>query len=69
MGYFDRFDVVEAHYAFCSDWHSGQFSDLYQRLCRIQRYFKPGLLWRGYQSLSDNGKAIYDQLQEQALNG
>lgn len=67
MPYFDRYDILSAHYCFACDWHQGQFSDLYARLCRIQQVFSPGLLWRGYQSLSDNGKAIYDQLQEQAL--
>ena len=66
--YFNRWDIVEAHYAFCSEWHHGQFSELYARQCRISEYFKPGLLWRGYQSLSENGKEIYDQLATKALS-
>lgn len=60
--YFDRFDIVEAHYAFYSDWHSGQFSDFYARLSRISDYFSPGAMFNGYDSLSENGKIIYDDL-------
>lgn len=58
--YFDRFDIVEAHYAFCIDYHSGQWSDLYARQCRISRYFKPAPSWNGYDSLSENAREIYD---------
>jgi hypothetical protein len=61
--YFDRFDIVSAHYAFCADYHDGQFSDLYVKLCRIGTYFSPGLSWNGYESLTDNGKVIYDNLE------
>ena len=60
--YFDRFDVVEAHYAYCADYHDGQGSDLYRRLCRIGAYFTPSPMWRGYESLSDNGQEIYQSL-------
>ncbi len=59
--YWDRFDIVEAHYLYCSEWHSGQWSDLYAKMCRIQGYFKPGMSL-GYESLSENGKVIYDNL-------
>ena len=65
MPYFDRFDIVSAHYAFYSDNHGGQFSDAYSRLCRIEESpirFRPGAGWQGYQSLSDNGKEIYSDL-------
>lgn len=60
--YFDRFDVVEAHYAYCADYHEGQGSELYRRLCRIGGYFTPSAMWRGYESLSDNGQEIYQSL-------
>ncbi len=60
--YFDRFDIVSAHYAFACDWHTGQASELYARQCRISRYFSPGASWNGYASLSENGQAIYDEL-------
>lgn len=60
--YFDRFDIISAHYAFACDYHNGQWSDLYRRLCRIGRYFTPGPLWRGFDSLTENGQAIYQNL-------
>ena len=60
--YFDRFDIVSAHYAFCADYHGGQYSDLYAKLCRIGNYFRPGMAWSGYDSLSENGQVIYDNL-------
>ena len=53
---------MEAHYTFCCDWHDGQSSTLYAKLCHIRKYFKPSPLFNGYDSLSDNGKAIYDHL-------
>lgn len=66
--YWDRFDIVEAHYAFCCDWHGGQWSSLYERLCRIQRYYRPSPMWKGYASLTDNGKEIYDRLKERMIH-
>lgn len=64
--YYDRFDIVSAHYAFYSDWHCGQHSAFYKRLCRIlsKLKFSPGAAWKGYDSLSDNGKDIYNNLQD-----
>ncbi len=62
--YWDRFDIVEAHYAFLADYHEGQWSDKYARLCRIGKYFRPSPLFRGFESLTENGKAIYQQLEE-----
>lgn len=61
---YDRFDIVSAHYAFCVDYHEGQWSEKYAKMCRISRYFTPGAGWTGYASLTDNGKMIYDHLQE-----
>ena len=60
--YFDRFDIVSAHYAFCADYHEGQGSELYAKLCRIGNYFRPGMSWKGYDSLSENGQLIYHNL-------
>ncbi len=59
--YFDRFDIVEAHYLYCADYHSGQGSALYAKLCRIGRYFspRPNL---SYETLSENAREIYDNL-------
>ena len=64
MPYFDRFDIVSAHYAYAVDYHGGQWSELYARQCRISRYFRPGAMFNGYESLSENGKEIYDNLVE-----
>lgn len=62
--FFDRFDIVSAHYAFCCDWYNGQRDKLYARLCRIGNYYKPSVLDKGYVSLSENGKDIYAALCE-----
>lgn len=59
----DRFDIVEAHYAFYTDYHGGQNSPEYARLCRISRYFRPGALFRGFASLSENAQEIYRALE------
>ncbi len=60
--YYDKFDIIEAHYDFYVDYHSGQWSDFYARQCKIRKYFTPSKVWRGYESLTDNGKDIYNQL-------
>jgi hypothetical protein len=60
--YFDRFDILQAHYWFCSDWYDGQRDPLYARLCRILKHFTPGCLSRGPDS--ENAQAIYDNLVE-----
>ena len=62
--YWDRFDIVEAHYAHAMDWHGGMRSKLYEKMCRIGQYFKPSPLWMGYRSLTDNGKEIYQALEK-----
>lgn len=58
---FDRFDIKEAHFLFWSEYHSGQFSDGYIRMCKALNNFKPspGLCW---ETLSDNGRDIYRDL-------
>jgi len=38
-----RYDIVLGHYMFCLMHHTGQACPRYARLCRIVRYFKPGL--------------------------
>lgn len=62
--YFDRFDIVEAYYCFFVDYHEGMYSQKYRRLSRVLGYYKPSPLFKGYESLSDNAKAIYDNLVE-----
>lgn len=58
--YFDRFDIVEAHYWFAVHYHDGQGSDLYARLCRIGRYFSPG---RSDGPSTENACVIYNALE------
>ena len=60
--YFDRFDICEAWYLFASEYHEGQWSKLYRVFGRLYKIkFKPSPMLR-YESLSDNGKEIYDNL-------
>jgi len=40
---FDRFQIVFGHYVFYMLWHGGQGCPLYARMCRIGRYYSPGL--------------------------
>lgn len=61
MPYFDRWDVVEAHYWFAVHYHGGQFSDLYAKQCRISRYFSPAILADG--PSSENACEIYNNLE------
>ena len=65
--YYDSFDIVEAHYAYYCDYHSGQGSIGYEQICRIKyrMQFKPSPLFTGYNSLSENGRVIYDNLVSQ----
>jgi hypothetical protein len=59
---FDRFDICEAWYLFASDYHDGQWSKLYRVFGRLNKIkFKPSPML-SYDSLSDNGKEIYDNL-------
>ncbi len=58
--YWDRFDIVEAHYWWCADHHEGQWSATYARLCRIGRYFTPGALSSG--PTTENSEVIYNNL-------
>ena len=59
--YFNRFDIVEAHYLFYCEYHSGQWCHLYRRLSRIIRYYRPSPLL-SVESISDNAREIYENL-------
>lgn len=70
---FDRFDVCEAYLAVEWDWHTGGM--LPERPSNARRAeatsvqlarigFEPGAAFRGFVSLSQNGKAIYRLLCE-----
>ena len=60
--YFDRFDICSAYYLFGSLCNSGQGSKEYAYLSRAEKCgFKPGSNFR-IESLSENGREIYDGL-------
>ena len=59
--YFDRFDILEAHFLFLSLWHEGQYSKKYERLSRMTSYFTPRPSLRPA-TLTANGRAIYSAL-------
>ena len=60
--YWDRSILCLRTMQHAVDWHSGQWSELYDKQCHISEYFTPGMGWKGFESLSDNGKEIYNQL-------
>jgi len=61
--YFDRWDIVEAYYAFASDYHAGQRSPEYAIFGRLYRMgYRPPVGGVGYLQLTDNGKDIYNSL-------
>jgi hypothetical protein len=60
---FDRFDICEAYYTFACDWHGGMNCPIYRVFGKLQRMqFRISPLHRGYESLSENGREIYDAL-------
>ena len=58
--YYDRFDIADAHYWFCANYHSGQNCELYAKRFRISKYFMPSPFATGPDS--ENAKAIYADL-------
>jgi len=67
--YFDRFDICEAYYLFGAEYHSGQGSREYAYMGRcLNAGFKPGIRFENRDSLTDNGKEIYDALVEKYQN-
>ncbi len=65
--YYDRFDIIEAHYLFFAEYHEGQFSVKYRRLCKLLTYFNPSPIF-SYESMSDNAQNIYLTLSEAQPN-
>ena len=55
----DRFDYCAGSYLFWSEHHEGQFSDGYARLCRLGRWFTPGMAWKGWDSLNETARDVY----------
>lgn len=73
MAYFDRFDICEAHLAFEQDYHAHGW--LCERPSNQRRHeashvqlhrmgFRQSSLFRGFDSLTENGQDIYRGLQE-----
>lgn len=65
---FDRYQIVLGHYHYYLAHHGGQWSREYTRLCKILRYFRPGLSEQ-YASCLDKGenelaKEVYNNLVE-----
>lgn len=60
--YWDRFDICEAYWLFFVNYHEGQSSLKYKRLCRLLRSFKPSPFCGTYAHLTENGKEIYKNL-------
>jgi uncharacterized protein (DUF1810 family) len=62
--YFDRFDICEAYWCYASDCHEGQFSKIYEIFGRLHELeFSPSMDL-SFESLTDNGKDIYNNLVE-----
>ena len=60
MPFYDKFDIVDAHYWWNADHHEGQGSKGYARLSRLSSIFEPSCLAHG--ATSENAIAIYDEL-------
>jgi hypothetical protein len=59
---FNRFDILEAYYLYATEHHSGQYSREYAYMSRAEKLgFRPSATY-SYESLTENGKAIYDNL-------
>lgn len=70
---FDKFDVCEAHYQIETDYHANGW--LHERQSNRRRMeathvqlhrmgFQVGAGWRGYESLTANGREIYHLLRQ-----
>lgn len=58
--YFDKFDICKAYLAIEMDWNSNGLVDGKSYSSQLRRMdFKVSPLFKGYESLSSNGKEIY----------
>lgn len=66
--FWDRFDICEAWFLALCHCHGGQWSDSYMRLCKLTRpgFFRPSPML-SVDSLSENGRVIYDNACEKLL--
>lgn len=60
MLYYNRLDIVDAHYWWNVNHHNGQCSREYIRQCNISSYYTPSRLANGPDG--ENSQLIYDQL-------
>ena len=61
--WFDRFDICEAYYVYAMLWHGGKGSKEYALFSVFVRLgFRTSPLLCDENDLSENGRAIYDQL-------
>ena len=60
---FDRFDICEAYYAYMMFHHGGQWSKEYAMSGTFHRIgFRLSPLFKNEDSLTENGREIYDRL-------
>ena len=73
MPYYDRFDICEAHLAMEWDYNEGGI--LWERESNSRRVmstdfqlsrmgFSPGAMFNGFESLTENGREIYRELEQ-----
>lgn len=63
MNTWDRFDICEAWYVYAMLWHGGQGSALYAVFGQLSRMcFRIAPSIGGPENLSENGRAIYNDL-------
>ena len=63
MAYFNRFDIVEAYYCFLVNYHDGQYSVSYRRLCNMKQYYKPSTFGNDNpERLTENAREIFNAL-------
>ena len=62
--YTSRFDLVDGYYWWLVDHHTGQWSERYARMSKMQQYYRPSRLAHGPES--EEAQAIYDALCDKA---
>ena len=65
FAHFDRFDIVEAWFVFLSEYHEGQGSVKYAKLCHLTSYFKPSPSVTCGDLTTEKAQAIYQNLVDQ----
>lgn len=60
--HFDRWDIAAAWHLYLQHTHGGQWSPKYARLCKLRRWYRPSPSEEFVDGLSENARAIYDQL-------